>query len=103
MKTARQVAIEMLTAAEAGKTVQCRPLNEDHWRDMSPQMVGESCEGGFPNFSLDRYEWRVKPEPRTLWALYDSAGNFQRIYHNEPDRGSLVRSYEVIEFREVLD
>lgn len=60
--------IEVVSAAEAGKTIQRQPLSFDglEWQDCSP--MGSAWD--FSNF-----DYRVKPGPREFW-LNKSTGHF---------------------------
>lgn len=97
-----QDRLAVLQAAIDGKPLQYRPINTAGGRDW--QDLRYPSRDGTLNFSM--YEFRVKPQPRTFYAIENSRiiGK-SRLYDTEADAtisaeqfgGNVIKLQEVIE------
>lgn len=73
-------AIKVMQAWADGKTVQVSVNGE--WRSIAPwEELG---------WSWDRFEYRIKPEPRVVYGLVDHQGRLGSGLYNEADAKSAV-------------
>lgn len=70
MTTSEMIAV--LQAAEAGKTIECRPVGANNWTTIS---------GSIWDFA--RNDYRVRPEPRRWWLLLTRYGSVPRLFPTE--------------------
>lgn len=88
--------IAVLTAYKEGKTIQSRKRRHRDWRIST---------GGYFLWDFFTYEYRVKPEPRTIWVPILPEGQMGTCYapsqesasNNFPWAHSFAKFVEVIE------
>ncbi len=66
--------IKLLQAVADGKTLQCTDKHGlTNWADASPDWHS-SIKQGVISMAVERYKWRVKPEPAVKWVNEYSDG-----------------------------
>ena len=89
--------IEVLQAAKEGKAIQCR-LRDHHAHQWTPVNVHDA------QWNFSRYEYRVKPEPRTVWLVIVGSAGWYYAYDSEQSaRDNLPKSGKVVKFIEVIE
>jgi len=79
-----------------------KAIRQAYWDDQLEERCANAENWGWPQASRvlsDNYEYRIKPTPREVWMICDSAGNVERITASEP----CPQSGKIVKFREVLD
>lgn len=84
-------AIEVMQALVDGKTIECRNgwgyLGYGKWFAINPDDPDWRMEWDFI-----QNEYRIKPEPRIIYALVDAQGNLGSGLYNEANATSAVRA-----------
>ena len=97
--------IKLLQAVADGKTLQ---FNDKQgltgWRDASPDWHNGIKQGAI-SMAVDRYNWRVKPEPAVRWINeYSNSSSIAHLSESEAKEAGKYGLYErlAVKYQEVL-
>lgn len=81
-----------------------------HHRDGGKVEIADQGKGNFedtlnPIWDFNEFDYRIKPEPRSLWEIRNSNGRHDSAWADKSDaemRASLFTHYTITEYKEVL-
>lgn len=73
------------------------------WRDISrPADQWRSCQPSGVSWDFNRWEYRIKPEPREWWISVRGGSTHHFAFYNRESAAASMLTSEVIHVREVL-
>ena len=92
----RETALKQLAIMQAwadGKTIQYRLVGTAELSDAPFKDFSRDAMDSAPAvFNVEIFAWRIKPEPRIVYALMDAQGNLGSGLYNEANATSAVRA-----------
>lgn len=70
-------AANVMLAYASGKPIQIRPLHSAKWENVYTS----------PDWDWQRYEYRVRPEPKVIWAAHTEEGRLNAVFPSPPLSG----------------
>lgn len=87
--------IEVMQAYADGEEVEWKLAGRPSGWDGDPCIM--------PSWNWDKYDYRVKPQPRVLYVIQDESGQFSSSWPTRRQAEAHVGRYEsIVKFQEVL-